>query len=85
MIDLAKKYNTSKSSIFTAIHRIIPKGNSGLSGEKHLSAKLTERDVLMARNLRKDGLYYREIASRYDVSLQTIIRAINGETWKHVR
>ncbi len=84
MIDLAKKYNTSKSSIFTAIHRIIPKGKKGLRGEKHLSAKLTDKEVIIIRSLSKNGLSARKIASRYNMTQASINRVIKGKTWKHI-
>lgn len=54
-------------------------------GEKHVAAKLTEKDVREMRELRKTkGLLYRELAEIYGVDGSVVSRIINHQYWTHV-
>lgn len=52
-------------------------------GSANSNAKLTEADVIKARELRALGMLYREIAPRFGVGWKTIWYACNGG-WPHV-
>lgn len=54
-------------------------------GEAHYRAKLTDKDVAHARQLRESGFTYRKLAKRFRVSEPTIIDAINRKSWRHVK
>lgn len=54
------------------------------TGERNGRAKLEEGDIRHIRELRGLGLYYREIASAYAVSVPTIQHVISGKNWSHV-
>ncbi|SRR6266487_1012585 len=51
-------------------------------GEKHPRAKLTWDDIAEARQLRQQGWLWRELASRYGVTMPSIRKAVHGYTWK---
>lgn len=53
-------------------------------GENRWSAKLTEADIPVIRRRRRAGETFAAIARDYDVRYQTIARAAQGKTWKHV-
>lgn len=53
-------------------------------GERAHAAKLKEADVVKIRELRKEGLYFTEIAAMYSVGATTINNIVNRVTWKHV-
>ena len=53
-------------------------------GEQHYAAKLTEEDIRAIRMLRSQGAELQAIADVYQVSKQTIWRAVHRLTWKHV-
>jgi hypothetical protein len=59
-------------------------GGSYFRGNKHWASKLTEADVLYARQLRKNGVPYRDIAQRLGVSYTGIHSALTGKTWAHL-
>lgn len=48
------------------------------------ATKLTEQEVLEIRELRKSGLRFHEIASRYSITTATACDVANHKTWKHV-
>jgi hypothetical protein len=54
-------------------------------GEQNAAAVLTEDLVHLARNLRKSGMPYWQIAKSIGVAKSTAMRAITGETWTHVQ
>ena len=58
--------------------------NTGLKerGEKHYNSKLTEKNILIIRELK--GFSHTKIAEQYNVSRKCISKIINKETWKHV-
>lgn len=53
-------------------------------GSGHGNSKLTEPDIIKIRDMRKDGLTYKEIAQRFNVNRATIGYIIRGKTWSHV-
>ena len=46
---------------------------------------LTDEDVLAAREMRQQGMIFREIANSFGVSTMTMLRAITGETKRHAK
>lgn len=54
-------------------------------GERHTSAKLTERTVFRMRQLRKRGATFQQMADDFGVTKQAARRAIIGETWSHLK
>lgn len=46
-------------------------------GQDHQRAKLTDHDVELIRRLHEDGLSYREIATKFDVSRMQVWRICN--------
>ena len=54
-------------------------------GELNGNAKLNETDVLSARRLRASGKTFASIADRFGVDKKTIIQAIKGGSWAHVK
>jgi len=57
------------------------KGRCDRKGEKHVNAKLTEKDVLAIRN---DFRYQNDIALDYGVCQKTISRIKCRENWSHI-
>jgi hypothetical protein len=53
-------------------------------GEDNGRAKLTEADVLRIRELYRKGLFAREVASIFKVSISTICKIKYREIWKHI-
>ena len=53
-------------------------------GENHRSAKLTESDVRVMRNMRNEGMQLKYIAKLFRVSKSVAGRAINRITWRRV-
>ncbi len=53
-------------------------------GESHVSAKLTEQDVVAIRARRGVGHTLRTIASDYGVSIQIVSAIANRKVWKHI-
>ena len=80
----------SKSTLGHILNRygIKLRGNTNTfkaHGSKNGKAKLTESKVLLIRQLFNSGLTRKELSKRFDVSLTTINRIVNRQTWKHVR
>lgn len=55
-----------------------------VKGEKSGVSKLTEKDILLIKQLRKDGLLHREIAEKLNITKGNVGFILRGETWKHV-
>lgn len=53
-------------------------------GETTHFAKLTDNDVIQIRRLRKDGLTYAEIATRFNTKPANVWHICVGNTWKHL-
>lgn len=47
-------------------------------------AKFTEQTLREAKRLRSDGWTYLELERHFNISRQTISKAVRGETWRHV-
>ena len=61
------------------------KGRRGSAiGEKSGRSKLTEKEVLEIRKLRKQGYKLKEISKKFNVSLYTIYDISNRRTWRHI-
>lgn len=54
-------------------------------GERSYTAKLTDSIVREAREIWTGGATARELADYYGVAGSTMQRALNGDTWKHVK
>lgn len=68
--------------------------DTGLRNRSHLpshigsskpNAKLTEEDVCQARIMRASGATYMKLADAFSVSKKTIIDAVRGVSWSHVK
>lgn len=55
------------------------------SGENHLSAKLTSLQVSEIKFHRAEGVKFKELASKYGVSVSTIEGVIYGKTYKVIK
>ena len=53
-------------------------------GSQQPRAKLTEADIPVIRQMRKDGMILREIAEKYSISIAKISEIVNHKAWKHV-
>jgi hypothetical protein len=58
--------------------------SNNLFGEKHGMAKLTEKQVLEIRNIRKKGLTLCEIAKKYNIGKSMVSYIVNRQNWKHI-
>lgn len=56
--------------------------NRGTSGEKAFHGKLKENQVIEIRN--KRGVFRKEIARQYNVSITTVTNIINRRAWAHI-
>ena len=61
------------------------KGWQPMRGDAHVRAKLTESRVRAIRKDHKAGMSFAALARREGVRIQTVIDAIRGRTWTHVR
>lgn len=59
------------------------KGRLQRGSDRH-NAVLDEEKVRLARAQRKAGQKVKDIARKLNVSPQTLGKAINGETWRHI-
>jgi hypothetical protein len=57
---------------------------SDFKGEKHHSARLSEKEVIEIRALATSGISCREISKNYPVSQASIKRIVDRVTWKHL-
>lgn len=53
-------------------------------GEMVGNAKLTDAMVIDARQMRASGMSYSKIGAAVGVTKRTVMRAIKGESWKHI-
>lgn len=58
--------------------------SSAARGSQQGCAKLKEEDVPIIKQMRKEGLTYSKIASKFGVSIQPIYQICKGKGWKHV-
>ncbi len=54
------------------------------SSKRHPRAKLTERDVIVARQLCSEGVSIRLVAREFGVCPETLRQAVLGFTWKRL-
>lgn len=64
--------------------RIKPSCNR-VNGSDIASAKLSEADVVIIRQLSVSGESHRTIAKQFNVSKSTISSILNGRSWTHVK
>lgn len=64
-------------------HRHDMKLQVSIRGEKHVKAKLKNRDIAVIRRLLRDGLTQQAIANVYGVSQGLIYNIRSGKAWKH--
>ncbi len=88
--ELVSTLGISSSTLDNILTRygISRRGNTNIfqaHGSKNGQAKLTESEVLLIRQLFNSGLSRKELSKRFDVSLTTIDRIVNRQTWKHVK
>lgn len=63
----------------------IRKGRANaVRGEANPAAKLNAETVARIKQLRADGLKYRELAERFDVPMSTIGHIVTNRIWVHV-
>jgi hypothetical protein len=60
------------------------KRNDGPRGEECHTAKLTESDIPVIRQMREDGMTLMAIAAIYGISSDSISHVVRRKTWKHV-
>lgn len=60
------------------------RGNPPIGKRCH-TAKLDDEKIKEMKDLRKKGMFYKDIANIYGISSNTALYAIKGETWKHVK
>jgi hypothetical protein len=68
--------------------RLQPKRYGGAAhrkGSANYAAKLTERDVKLARRLYKSGTLIKTLARKFRVNASTMSLAVRGITFRHVR
>ena len=53
-------------------------------GGRNGQAKLSEADVLLMRQMRKDGMTYQALAEHFAIRWQTAQDACKGRNWKHL-
>lgn len=53
-------------------------------GEKHGMSKLSKDKILLARNLRKEGLKLKEIGNIIGTSFRNVSLIVNHKAWKHI-
>ena len=53
-------------------------------GLPHWSGKLTDDDVRLMRRLKREGMAYKPIARKFEVSASTAWHAITGRTFAHI-
>lgn len=53
-------------------------------GSQHANAKLTEAQVVMIRELVRQGRSCRSVAARIGVHKSTVQRAVRFDSWRHV-
>lgn len=58
--------------------------NTGATGSRQGSAKLTERDVVEVHRLRAEGFSVRMIAARFGVCTGTVAHILAGRNWSHL-
>lgn len=50
----------------------------------HNNRKLDPEDVILIRELHKEGLALKEIAEKFEVTTTNVSKIVNRKTWGHV-
>lgn len=58
--------------------------NKTRRGTQHHNSSLTEKDIPEIRKMIAAEVPIKEIAKKYEVSLQSIYKIRNRESWRHV-
>lgn len=58
--------------------------NRAAKGGHHGNSKLSESDVIAAKQKHKSGISIYRLAKLYDVNWTTMNRAVQGDTWRHI-
>lgn len=56
-----------------------------MMGSRHHQAKLTEADIPLIRQLRREGWSWTRLATRFGVSTYPIRMIVKGDTWSHIQ
>jgi hypothetical protein len=68
-----------------AVHGHTPSPENIPHGEKHYDARLTEADVIEARDLYATGVHScSALSRRFKVTPRAIWKAVTGKSWKHL-
>lgn len=59
--------------------------NRGMIGQTHVNSKLTKANVIIIKQLLKNGRSHKEIANQFNVCRGTISSINSGKTWSHVK
>jgi plasmid maintenance system antidote protein VapI len=51
----------------------------------HNTRKLDPEDVILIRELRKEGLTLQTIANKFEVTKTHVSKIVNGKVWGHLR
>jgi hypothetical protein len=56
-----------------------------VQGEAHKNAKLTDELVRYCREQKKSGISYRKLGAMVGFNWATVMDAVTGRTWSHVK
>lgn len=73
------------TGLITNIYEPVADKTNFPHGINNHEAKLTENDVVLARAMRKQGKTFQSIANIFNVNKKTMMHAIKGVTWKHIK
>ena len=62
----------------------IPGRPNHVVGSKVHTAKLTEDDIPLIRQLHREGMSTRKLAVKFEVSQRAILQVVNFISWRHV-
>jgi DNA invertase Pin-like site-specific DNA recombinase len=80
---IAKKFKIHQGTVYKHIHKKYPIRPT--IGEDNNKAILSKKKVIEMRLLYSEGnLSFKKIANLYGIEKSTAMRAIKGQTWKHV-
>lgn len=75
---------TFKENIHDAIKKKRFTGFINIKGQYHSQAKLTEKDVIEIRKMRKNKIKLKEIAKKFNMNWKYIGDICNYKSWKHI-
>jgi hypothetical protein len=56
-----------------------------MRGENHVESKLTDKDVIHIRSLRKYGIFVKDLANKFNISKGLVSMICNRKRWKHLK